>query len=146
MRVERRNGAAVVALLRLPRLRLALCLPRVGLGSNSWGAASVGVVSVVGARSSVDRAAGVVVGGAGVSVGAVSVVFSSVFNYNFIIASFPVFVTVVAVVLPAVLVAAAVVVAGVVNVLVVLVVAGVCSTTRDDVGRTRSERRRSRSY
>jgi hypothetical protein len=146
MRVEQRNGAAVVALLRLPRLRPALCLPRVGLGSISWGATGVGVVSVVGARSSVDRAASIVVGGTGVGVGAASVVFSSVFNYDFMIASFLVFVTVVAVVLSTVLVAAAVVGAGVVDVLVVLVVAGVCSTTGDDVGRTKSERRRSRLY
>jgi hypothetical protein len=74
------------------------------------------------------------------------VVVSSIFNYVFIIASFLGFVAVVAVVLPTVLVAAAVFGAGVVAVLVVLVVAGVCNTTGDNVGCAVSEQRRSQLY
>jgi hypothetical protein len=88
-----------------------------------------------------------VVGSAGVDVGAAGVVFSGVLNYMFMIASLPVFVAVVAGVLPTVLVAAAAVVgAGVVDVLVVLVMAGVCNTTRDVVACAGFVRRRSRSY
>jgi hypothetical protein len=60
----------------------------------------------------------------------------------FIIASLPVFIAIVASVLLTILVVAAVVVgAGIVDVLVVLVIAGVCNTTRDVVAYARFVRR-----